>query len=282
MGGSPSKSVDKVVILEDEGGVDGMGGDFCVALKQNLQRCMLYASSSDPKEQAFVAERLANEAVHRERQAQIVECGGMSLLVPLMRSRDAEVQRLATHALANLSALASNQRTIAEAPGCLEVLFTHLASKFPEVSRQAAKTVANVSVVPEMMRAIAARGGLPPLAALLSSPSAKTRVEAIAAVANLAVDGENEVDLVRLGVFEPLLATMGGGAGGEGGFKPPSDLDTAVQVARAFRNLTARAENAKVLLSMNGMAAVTALLNSGQAAVSQQASIAMDNLKKAR
>ena len=98
-------------------------------------------------------------------------------------------------------------------------------------------------------------------------------------MANLAVDGENEVDLVRLGVFEPLLATMGGG---EGGFKLPSDLDTAVQVARAFRNLTARAENAKVLLSMNGMAAVTVLLNSGQTAVSQQASIAMDNLKKAR
>lgn len=38
-----------------------------------------------------------------ERQAQIVELGGLKLLLPLTRSTDVEVQRLAAHALANLS-----------------------------------------------------------------------------------------------------------------------------------------------------------------------------------
>ena len=37
------------------------------------------------------------------RQAQIVELGGLKLLLPLANSRDIEVQRLAVHALANLS-----------------------------------------------------------------------------------------------------------------------------------------------------------------------------------
>jgi hypothetical protein len=50
-----------------------------------------------------VAEKLANEAVKSNRQVQIVEYGGLRLLVPLTKSVDPEVQRLAAHALANLS-----------------------------------------------------------------------------------------------------------------------------------------------------------------------------------
>ena len=46
---------------------------------------------------------MANEAVKSARQVQIVEYGGLKLLVPLTRSTDREVQRLAAHALANLS-----------------------------------------------------------------------------------------------------------------------------------------------------------------------------------
>lgn len=37
------------------------------------------------------------------RQSQIVALGGLKLLLPLARSTDIEVQRLAVHALANLS-----------------------------------------------------------------------------------------------------------------------------------------------------------------------------------
>lgn len=50
-----------------------------------------------------MAEKLANEAVKSNRQVQIVEYGGLKLLVPLTKSKDQEVQRLAAHALANLS-----------------------------------------------------------------------------------------------------------------------------------------------------------------------------------
>lgn len=38
-----------------------------------------------------------------DRQVQIVELDGLQLLLPLTKSKDTEVQRLAAHALANLS-----------------------------------------------------------------------------------------------------------------------------------------------------------------------------------
>ena len=38
-----------------------------------------------------------------QRQVQIVDLGGLKLLLPLTKSVDVEVQRLAAHALANLS-----------------------------------------------------------------------------------------------------------------------------------------------------------------------------------
>ena len=52
---------------------------------------------------------LANEAVKPERQLEIVELGGLRLLLPLTQSPDADIQRLAAHALANLSVHTDNQ-----------------------------------------------------------------------------------------------------------------------------------------------------------------------------
>lgn len=106
---------------------------FTEALRVNLQRLIVYAKSADTSLQREVAEKLANEAVKRassfrvaertvrsharvcanntcllcvtvaDRQVQIVELEGLKLLLPLTQSKDTEVQRLAAHALANLS-----------------------------------------------------------------------------------------------------------------------------------------------------------------------------------
>lgn len=82
---------------------------FTDALRLHLQRLIVYAEGTVPELQREVAEKLANEAVKPQRQAQIVELGGLQLLLPLTRSSDPEVQRLAAHALANLSVLPENQ-----------------------------------------------------------------------------------------------------------------------------------------------------------------------------
>ena len=72
-------------------------------MQVNLSRLIVYAESADTALQREVAEKLANEAVKASRQVQIVEYGGLKLLIPLTKSSDEEVQRLTTHALANLS-----------------------------------------------------------------------------------------------------------------------------------------------------------------------------------
>lgn len=77
--------------------------DYIRQLRVNLSRMIVYAESADLSLQREVAEKLANEAVKPNRQVQIVEYGGLRLLVPLTKSPDPEVQRLAAHALANLS-----------------------------------------------------------------------------------------------------------------------------------------------------------------------------------
>ena len=95
--------------------------------------------------QREVAERLANEAVKAERQQQIVELGGLKLLLPLTKSEDNEVQRLAAHALANLSVSTDNQVQLAQQGG-VEMLISLLPNKNVHVQRQAAKALANLGV----------------------------------------------------------------------------------------------------------------------------------------
>ncbi len=254
------------VVLDDAPADDA---SFTADLRVSLQKLLIIARSSDAATQREVAERLANEAVRPERQAQIVECGGLRLLVALTKSDNAEVQRLAAHALANLSALAANQRAIAEADGGLEMLVALLQSPTPEVQRQAAKTLANMSVVPANMRLIAARGGLPPLVALLSAPQAKTRIEAVAAVANLAVDDANEAALVAAGALAPILACL----------RPmPDDADMLTQCARALRNLTTAPKSAAALRALGGGEQLRALAASGNERVRVQAVAALEKL----
>ena len=96
MGASYAKEADEVEYSSTDEG-------FTKALRTHLQILITYAKGADPALQREVAEKLANEAVKPDRQEQIVELNGLQLLLPLTQSRDIEVQRLAAHALANLS-----------------------------------------------------------------------------------------------------------------------------------------------------------------------------------
>lgn len=269
MGNSSSRGTVPTDIIVDAGDSLSTSESFSDTLRVNLQRLLIYAKSSDPLLQREVAERLANEAVSAERQAQIVECGGIKLLVQLTRSADVEVQRLSAHALANLSALPVNQKAMAEAEGSLDMLVELLKSPTPEVQRQAAKTIANMSVVASNMRLIAAKNGLPPLIALVSVPQIKTRIEAIAAIANLAIDDSNERALVAAGAITTILDCL----------RPtlPTDIDFLTQIARALRNLTHNIESAVILRAAGGIALLEKLAKNSSERVRAQAVAALAN-----
>lgn len=74
-----------------------------------------------------------------------MEYGGLRLLLPLTKSRDMEVVRLAAHALANLSVNADNQVKMAMQGG-LQMLVSLLGKPSEQVQRQAAKALANLGV----------------------------------------------------------------------------------------------------------------------------------------
>ncbi len=57
------------------------------------------------------------------------------------------------------------------------------------VIRQASKALANLGVCKENKRLIASHGGIPPLIKVVLSSELNVAVEAVAALANLAVDG---------------------------------------------------------------------------------------------
>ena len=200
---------------EDEDG-------FIADLRKNLRRLILYASSADATLQREVAERLANEAIEPARQSQIVELGGLELLLPLTESSSTEVQRLAAHALANLAVNPENQRLMGERGG-IEMLVALLDHSSAAVLQQAAKALANIGVCASNKRAIAQRGGLRGLIALAAHESLAVRIEAIAALANLAVNDENESDIVDLGGIDAVCATA----------RETSDAELRAQCARA-------------------------------------------------
>lgn len=88
---------------------------------------------------------------------------------------------------------ANNQGLMAE-EGAIDILVDMLASNHPHLQRQAAKALANLGVNTPNKERIFTAGGVPPLVQLASSKSRGVAVEAVAALANLAVNGGPNYD----------------------------------------------------------------------------------------
>jgi vacuolar protein 8 len=218
---------------------------------------------------------------------QIVEFGGLFLLIPLTRSLDEEVVRLACHALANLSVNADNQRLMA-AEGAVEALVALLDAPSELVQRQAAKALANLGVNGENKGLIAQRGGIPRLVALALGGAVPVKIEAVAALANLAVNDANELEIVRVGGLDPIIqgtALCAEGLGFEprgGGGKTDRELslleELATQCCRALRNLSVNPAN-KAEIAATGVGKHLLLLsNYNNERIAQQARRAIKNL----
>ena len=219
---------------------------FMQNLKLNMSKMIAYTQSADVKLQREVAELLANEAVNSDRQVQIVEYGGLKLLVPLTKSIDDDVKRLAAHALANLSVNSNNQVLMAK-EGAIDLLIILLNSKNEVTQRQASKAVANMGVNSDNKALIGKAGAIPPLIALAKTSKLEVKIEAIAALGNLSVNDQNEIEIVNGGVLEALeeSASMAlrfllnfRDSGRRRNRECANWEELAAQTARCLRNLT--------------------------------------------
>ena len=137
---------------------------------------------------------------------------------------------------------------------------------------------------------IAKESGIPPLIRLSGSPNASVSVEvraralagpracceapsppclaqAIAALANLAVNDSNEMLIAQLGGLEPILNAA-----------DTSNMDLQSQSARALRNLSVNPANQAKIRDLNGIPILEKLVKSENERISQQANRALVNL----
>jgi len=280
-GSKQTKKGSDFEIVDDDGPEDSI---FLRELQINLTRLIVYCESADVTLQREVAEKLANEAVKPDRQVQIVQFGGLKLLVPLTKSLDHEVQRLAAHALANLSVNSDNQRLMAQEGG-IECLIALLESPHELVQRQSAKALANLGVNNDNKQRIADSGGLPRLVRLAGSRILGVRIEAVAALANLAVNDNNEVEIVRVGGVEPIVNGIATAAEGLTSNSARSDKELqqleelATQCCRALRNLSVNPENKGEIVSFGALPHLHLLANYPSERISPQARKALKNLE---
>jgi hypothetical protein len=284
-GGSKASEDEKgsdFVLEDEEDSVEESA--FILSLRLNLVRLIAYAESADVRLQREVAEKLANEAVKPERQVQIVELGGLKLLIPLTKSSDNEVQRLSAHALANLSVNADNQRLMAGG-GAIDALIVLLDSSLMQTQRQSAKALANLGVLLENKRTIAVAGAIPKLVRLTQPEiSIAVKIEAVAALANLAVNDVNEVEIEQAGGIDSIIAAL---------VLAMEYVETHVtardreyynaeeliaQCARSLRNLSVNAANKTVIIDAGATPLLQKLTRFSNERIVLQSNKALQNL----
>ncbi len=276
---------------EDENDKYQPNSAFMENLKLNMSKMIAYAQSADVVLQREVAEMLANEAVSADRQAQIVEYGGLSLLVPLTKSIDMDVKRLSAHALANLSVNSKNQILMAE-EGAIEMLLDLLDSTNEVIQRQAAKAIANLSVNQDNKLKVGKLGGIPCLVKLAGSTTLQVKIEAIAAIGNLAVNDFNEIEIVKQNGLEHLsssallaadyLKSISRNGGGHRRDRETQHWEElAAQCSRCLRNLTVNPLNRTHVIGSGVIPALKIFSQSNNDRIAQQSSKALRNLSSA-
>ena len=145
-----------------------------------------------PKDQKETAFGLADLSTHEDLLERIVQKGGIkSLLVILTRSIDADAQRFAALALANLASAPYNRTRIAT-EGTIPVLIDYINEAENDIiGRQyCAMAVGNLAAEPENHQEIVLSQGIPALIALIKSEDIEGGRYAAFALANLAANGK--------------------------------------------------------------------------------------------
>lgn len=104
--------------------------------------------------------------------------------------------------------------------------------------------ILHISLISENKPKIASAGAIPKLIFLSSSKTIPVKIEAIAALANLAVNDNNEIEIVNLNGLDPIVASTAQAALGLEDLDSRTDREItlleelATQCARALRNLS--------------------------------------------
>ncbi|KAI3777150.1 hypothetical protein L1987_46945 [Smallanthus sonchifolius] len=142
----------------------------------------------------------------------IANCGGISLLISLLRSTDEQVQENAVTALLNLSINDNNKSAIANADA-IEPLIHVLETGSSEAKENSAATLFSLSVIEDNKIRIGRSGAIRPLVDLLGNGTPRGKKDAATALFNLSIFHENKARIVQAGAVRYLVELMDPAAG---------------------------------------------------------------------
>ncbi|KAL9680706.1 hypothetical protein QQ045_012485 [Rhodiola kirilowii] len=168
-------------------------------------RLLMKLMSSDVSEQEEGVVSLRNLTRTDERtRASLCTPRMLSIIRPLILSRNATIQVNAVASLVNLSLEKHNKAMIVGA-GLVPPLIEVLRGGFPESQEHAAGALFSLSLEEDNQTAIGVLGGLEPLLNSLRSESDRTRHDSALALYHLSLNQSNRVKLIKLGAIPILL-----------------------------------------------------------------------------
>mmetsp|Transcript_64599 Transcript_64599/g.154143 ORF Transcript_64599/g.154143 Transcript_64599/m.154143 type:complete len:433 (+) Transcript_64599:279-1577(+) len=195
---------------------------------KDLEELIVWAGSADIDERYQAARAFADLSMAVEQRTRMVRVGALPSLLSLLASPSFEVQRCAVVAIANLALVDEIQGQLSEA-GAIPLLVALAVVVEADMQLQVARALANVAFCHEENEAqIVYAGALTPLLSMLADcADTETRVEAVAALANLARSAIAQRRIVEEGGLGPLVSAI----------QEYPDEEIVKQVLRCLANL---------------------------------------------
>lgn len=183
------------------------------AVETQIQKMVRDLNSTSMEVQRDATAELRLLAKHNmDNRIVIANCGGIPLLVNLLRSPDPTTQENAVTALLNLSINDNNKAAIGNADA-IDPLIYVLESGTPEAKENSAATLFSLSVIEDNKVKIGRSGAIQPLVDLLGHGTPRGKKDAATALFNLSIFHENKARIVQAGAVKYLVELMDPAAG---------------------------------------------------------------------
>lgn len=153
-----------------------------------LQKILSLLESEDPNVRLHAVKVVANLAAEDTNQERIVEAGGLSSLLALLRSRsfDETICRIAAGAIANLAMNEANQELIMGQGGISLLAMTAADAEDPQTLRMVAGAIANLCGNDKLQSRLRSEGGIKALLGMVRSRHPDVLSQVARGVANFA------------------------------------------------------------------------------------------------
>lgn len=209
---------------------------------KDLTELIEWAQSDDVNVQFQAARSLADLAIAEFARDSIRTLGGIPPLIRLLSSDMIEVQRCVVTAIANLALSEENQALFAKEGEVVLVPLISIAASVcneaeeEEMQLNVARALANMAYCnADIEQKLVELGCLSPLMTLCERGSPEVRLEAVAALANLARHEANQRKIVEHGALLHLVAAM----------RLPEEEELLKQAARCLANISLNIQNEK-------------------------------------